>query len=415
MSRLVIDVTELVNWQGRLTGVPRVMDELAARFSQDGDCVFVSWDGALGGYRQTGPGRPTVSAQPETASANNSAVVEAAKRLKSRSRLAGKALSVPEKAVRKLAARGARAADPVSLVELGRGDTLFVLADWHGSDPAFIEYLVGSKRSGVTLVQMVYDLLPIVTPQYSGHATESLTRYATAVYPLCDLILAISEHTKRDIAAWLKRNKLAVPKIEVIRLGDDFKIAKPSKPRSGYFSGTAKDFVLCVGTIEARKNHALLYYTYKLAIQKGVDLPDLVIVGRRGWKSDDIYELMTKDPQIKDKFIILEKAGDEELSWLYERCLFSVYPSFYEGWGLPIAESIAHDTPCICSNTSSMPEIAGELIDYFSPYSPDECLAAMRNMLKSGAISAAKRKIEGYKPVSWDETYKYVKQYIGEA
>jgi glycosyltransferase involved in cell wall biosynthesis len=341
--------------------------------------------------------------------------MEKAKKIKRRSRLAGKALAVPEKAARKLLRNSDKPAEAGQAFNPMEGDTLFILADWHGSDPDFVDYVVSLKNSGITLVQVAYDLLPIVTPQYSGHATESLTRYTKAIYPLCDLILAISQHTEKDITEWLTQNKLRVPSIKVIRLGDDFEIAKPAKPVDEYFTGAAKDFLLCVGTIEARKNHALLYYTYKLAAQKGINLPDLVIVGRRGWKSDDIYEMMTNDPQTKHAFIILEKASDEELSWLYQNCSFSIYPSFYEGWGLPIAESIAHNTPCICSNTSSMPEIAGDLIPYFSPYSADECLYAIQNMLKAGAIHAAKRKIGAYKAVSWNETFGVVKKLIKES
>ncbi len=380
MSRLIIDISELAAWEGRLTGVPRVMNELSARFADQGGVRLVAWDGPGGGYRTA--------------------------ELPGRSRPA-KAVAALKKVARKLTKSDAA---PES-VSPESGDTLFVLADWHGSDPAFVDYLVKLKGEGVRLAQMAYDLLPIVTPQYSGHATESLTRYTKNVYPLCDVIFAISEHTKRDVAEWLGKNKLHVPPIEVIRLGDDFKLARPAKPRADL----PKDFLLCVGTIEARKNHTLLYYTYKLAARKGIELPGLVIVGRRGWKSEDIYEIMTTDPETKDKFLILEKASDEELAWLYEHCLFSVYPSFYEGWGLPIAESIAHGTPCICSDTSSMPEIAGGLLTYFSPASTDECLQAMTAMLKPGAISKAKTKLKEYKPVSWDETFDAVRKRLETA
>lgn len=376
MNRLIIDVSELAAWQGHLTGVPRVMDELSGRFTAKEGGVFVSWDSPAGCYRQV-----------DLPTAKTSILKKAAQKLlKSES-------------------------NPTTVMP-HKGDTLFVLADWHGSDPAFVDYLAGLKKTGVILAQMSYDLLPIVTPQYSGHATESLTRYTKTIYPLCDIIFAISEHTKQDITNWLKSNKLPVPKIEVIRLGDDFKLAKSSKPAGSYFSGEAKDFLLCVGTIEARKNHALLYYVYKLASQRKIELPDLVIVGRRGWKSDDIYEVMTTDPQTKNKFIILEKASDEELSWLYKHCLFSVYPSFYEGWGLPIAESIAHSTPCVCSNTSSMPEVAGDLVSYFSPSSADECLQAITAMLKPGALEEARQKLKTYQPTSWDETFKLVQKQI---
>ena len=159
----------------------------------------------------------------------------------------------------------------------------------------------------------------------------------------------------------------------------------------------------------SRKNHALLYYTYKLAHEQHVELPPIVIVGRRGWLSDDIYEVMTHDPQTKAKFVFLHDASDEELAWLYRHCQFSVYPSFYEGWGLPIGESLAYGVPCVASRASSMPEVAGELIPYFSPASADDCLQVITAMLRPGSIDEAKRTISRYQPTRWDDTFESVR------
>jgi hypothetical protein len=295
-------------------------------------------------------------------------------------------------------------------LKLSSGDTLFVMADWHGSDTQFVEYLVSIQKAGVQIVQMCYDLLPLVTPQYSGHATETLTNYAKKIYPISSKIITISEHTKRDVKAWLSERKLTVPPIDVIRLGDDFHMTKPVAPSEVDRIGK---FILCVGTIESRKNHTLLYYTYRLAAERGIELPPLVIVGRRGWKTDDLYEILTHDLQVKDKFVILESASDENLSWLYGNCLFTIYPSFYEGWGLPISESVNYGTPCLCSNTSSMPEVAGDLVTYFSPFSTDECLKAVLDMLKPGAIEASKERLKTYRPTLWDDTFESVKKGLG--
>lgn len=368
-----IDISELHAWRGKLTGVPRVINELAARFVTDKNYAFVAWDGAQGAYMRVNlPSGPKVS------------------------RLTAVVSKVAKHA-------GLNANTQVIPQE---GDTLMIMADWHGSDKSFVEYVINLKQTGVRLAQMAYDLLPIVTPQYSGHATESLTHYAQWIYPICDVIIAISEHTKKDITGWLQDNKLAIPEIKVIRLGDDFKIAKPKKPAAAV---SGKNFILCVGTLEARKNHTLLYYAYRLALSRGIDFPKLVIVGRRGWKTDDLYELLTNDPVITQQFILLESASDEELSWLYQNCLFSIYPSFYEGWGLPIAESIAHGAPCICSDSSSMPEVAGDLVSYFNPFSSDECMVAIETMLKPGNIEAANERLKAYKPTSWDQTFAEVK------
>ncbi|MBC7943033.1 glycosyltransferase, partial [Candidatus Saccharibacteria bacterium] len=123
---------------------------------------------------------------------------------------------------------------------------------------------------------------------------------------------------------------------------------------------------------------------------------------------------MTNDPDTKDLFVFLHDASDEELSWIYDHSLFSVYPSHYEGWGLPVAESIAHGVPCIASNTSSIPEIAGDLIPYFSPTSTDECLQAICGLLDDKTLSNAKQKISAYRPTSWDETFAQIRGIIGD-
>lgn len=417
-GRLVIDITELVSWQGKLTGVPRVINELASRFATEGGTIFVAWDDTSQCYVE-------VPYSPQTAdilhqSSETLPPPHMLKRLVGRfrrsSRIADRAIHVSLKAAHRVRHSGpAQLLQPV--FDLQAGDTLLVMADWHGGDPAFVTMLGMLRVKKVRLVQVAYDMLPIVTPQYSGHATKNFTNYVRNVYQLCDVILAISEHTKRDVLNWLGENKLTAPQVEVIRLGDDFSITTADRPHDAKLTSQllkSKDFILCVGTIEARKNHALLYYTFKLASERGEELPPVVVVGRLGWLAEDIYEMITHDPETKDKFIFLQDATDENLAWLYQNCLFTIYPSFYEGWGLPVAESVARGVPCVCSSTSSIPEIAGDKVTYFSPMSTDECLRAIVSMLQPGALAAAKQNLETYEPASWDDTYAQVKQFIGE-
>ncbi len=83
---------------------------------------------------------------------------------------------------------------------------------------------------------------------------------------------------------------------------------------------------------------------------------------------------------------------------------------FTKVWGLPIAESIANGVPCICSNTSSMTEVAPGFVEYFNPTSADECLDAIKHYMGNSNYEKAKRNIKKYKPVSWDDTYKQIEQ-----
>ncbi len=231
----------------------------------------------------------------------------------------------------------------------------------------YVKQLHGNKN--VKLVPILYDLCPVLTPQFCFEGIRLVfNNYMRKILPIATLVLAISENTANDGKAWLKSIGKAVPQIEVFRLGDEIGGEQPEP----VIEKLPKDFVLCIGTIEARKNHTSLYYAYKYAIEKGLKLPPIVVAGRKGWLAENIYEIIDTDPETKDMFIFLHGMSDEQLAWLYEKCMFSIYPSFYEGWGLPVAESLLHGKLCVASSTSSIPEIAGDLIEYFSPFSPPE-------------------------------------------
>ena len=110
----------------------------------------------------------------------------------------------------------------------------------------------------------------------------------------------------------------------------------------------------------------------------------------------------------------MHNMNDKELAWLYENCLFSVYPAFYEGWGLPVAESLLRGVPVLTSNTSSIPEIAGDLLEYFSPYSSEEIMLALNKYYSNPKILATKTAEikKKYKPTLWDESYRQVSDFL---
>jgi glycosyltransferase involved in cell wall biosynthesis len=169
-----------------------------------------------------------------------------------------------------------------------------------------------------------------------------------------------------------------------------------------------------VGTIEARKNQALLYQVWSRLLETyGASVPKLVIVGHPGLLSSDFVTLV-KDSAMRNHVVILKDTTDSELVWLYEHCLFTVYPSIYEGWGLPVAESLARGKYCITSESSSMPEIAGDLVDYHSPWDSGECYNLIAQAIgdarflkeREAAIRAR------YKTTAWKETAESIVRFV---
>src|SRR5262249_18409088 len=132
-------------------------------------------------------------------------------------------------------------------------------------------------------------------------------------------------------------------------------------------------FVLFVSTIEARKNHHLMFGIWQDMVSQGVDVPTLVCIGHVRWKSEDCIVQLVESNYLNGKIMIIEDVWDRALHQLYHRCLFTVFPSHYEGWGLPVSEALAQGKICVCSDRTSLPEVAGEFGVYIDIDDPRAC------------------------------------------
>lgn len=292
-----------------------------------------------------------------------------------------------------------------SPLPLRSGDVLTVVwGEWW--DPNFISFVLDRVAAGVRLVQVVHDLGPVTHPHLAGNSADSFVPYFEGILPVATLLLCVSENTRAELLAWGATLGHSALPTGVFREGDSYAGdtgVSPTAPALGRLGD--EGFVLSVGTIEAKKNHALLYYVYKLAARRRIDLPPIVIVGRRGWRTDDTYGLMTEDPEVVEKILFLHDASDSELSWLYDHCLYTVFPSFFEGWGIPIAESLARGIPCLCSNAASMTEIAPHTAIHFEPASPEELLGLMSMLTDPVELQHARSRAGTYVATTWDASY----------
>lgn len=211
----------------------------------------------------------------------------------------------------------------------------------------------------------VYDILPVVTPQYS---TMELSGYFSDLVEVADVILVISQATARDLVEFSNSRDLGVPSLVQLPLGSALIDLAPVAPR--VVKDMSIDFILTVSTVTIRKNHHLLLDVWEMLIDElGVtDVPRLVIAGRPGSLSAETMSRIERTPAFRDVVLHLADASDEELVWLYQNCRFSVYPSIYEGWGLPISESLDFGKVCLASDRSSLPEAGEGLARLLHPF-----------------------------------------------
>lgn len=411
-NTLWVDLTMLINWQGQLTGIQRVEYNLAKRYAQESNVRFCYFDKVRRAIFECAFSQVEV----KISNLQDHNPVPAATSSHLLKRIAVRAVPAPAKQpIKTLIRRSKNISAPRATekpVLFGSGDTLLILSgDW--SDDTFADLVTELKnKQAFRVAQVIYDMLPATQPAFFVPGMpEQFSRYMTKILGLSDTILAISKATRGDILNFQKIHGLPPAPVAVFRLGDDFMKREPTKPKLDIASG---EFILCVGTIEARKNHTLLYYVVKEAMRLNKAIPSIVVAGKRGWLVNDFLYLVENDPQLKNKIIFLHDATDQELAWLFQNCTFSVYPSLYEGWGLPVAESLFYGKFCLASDSSSIPEVAGDLLDYFSPHDARALLDLIIKYSQNPKLLKEKQaSIEkGYRPTSWDDTYEEVKKII---
>jgi glycosyltransferase involved in cell wall biosynthesis len=422
---LWIDVTMLVNWSGHLTGIQRVEYNIAKRYAGRKNvkfCVFHKPQRKLTEFDFNHITYKIEMLQSSRHAAPSGDIDQTNTKV-FRKRLQSKVKQViapilPEKSKAYLRryyqrVQGSRTISDEPPVTLHKNDTLLILSgDW--SDTTFADLVAEIRtESQCNVIQIIYDMLPAIHPAYFVPGMpEQFSTYMQQILPNCDCVLAISESTKNDIETFMNAHALGKVPIHVFRLGDDFVKQTAIRPDIEVEAGR---YLLCVCTVEARKNHLLLYYAAREAISRGVSIPPIVLVGRKGWLVNDLFYLIENDPVLKRVFIFAP-CSDQELAWLYQNCMLTVFPSFYEGWGLPVAESLFYGKYCLSSNSSSMPEIAGNLIEYFSPNDPMTLLEKILYFEgHPDALAENEKSIKNeYKPTSWDESFSHIDEIMHE-
>lgn len=251
------------------------------------------------------------------------------------------------------------------------------------------------RRRGVSINLVIYDLLPLTSPQwFSPLLARNFARWFGFLGRRCDRCICISRTVAADLERMLSDSHVRQDMlIDTIPLGADIEASFPSGGGTG--SQTIDAFLkgqrslLTVGTIEPRKGHKSLLDALD-NIWRSDDNSDiaLIIVGRAGWKTDDLQERIRNHPELGRRLLWLSNADDEQLSQLYQECAGLVSASYQEGFGLPLIEAAAHGAPILCRDIPVFREVGGALFSYFDKDDPVSFSAAIQNWLKRGKASS---------------------------
>jgi glycosyltransferase involved in cell wall biosynthesis len=283
-------------------------------------------------------------------------------------------------------------------------------------EPGYNAYVERAKREkGVRFVALIYDIIPLRRPDWFRRAAvDNFRGWFTETLQLADWILTISAFTARDVAEYAQEKGISLRPVPTpVPLGTGLRNNNAAKRSSAGRAVSGRlpapnSYALIVATIEVRKNHALLFEVWRRLVKDmpAESVPTLVFAGRVGWLVSDLWEQLRNSRFLDGKIIHIESPTDEELEALYDGCLFTLFPSFYEGWGLPVTESLAFGRPCIISKATSLPEAGGSLARYIDPDNATDAYHVIRETIEDRADLRAwrERVRREFRPIGWSES-----------
>jgi len=328
------------------------------------------------------------------------------------------------------ARRAAPRARPVPFDSVARAGDILALFDcsWF---PIQTRAFTRAKAQGLQVYTMVHDLIPLRMGEVtSDDEPRVFFDWLTASRDYTDSYLTVSQATARDLAAFLHDGGVQIPILPLplvqatlplpgadrqARADPKARAIEISRKSSRVRGALVVPYVLCVGTIEARKNIWRLLLAWKALIDRGhTDLPRLILAGRRGWGCEPAFDLLQATGNLYGHVSVIDSPGDEDLEFLYRHCLFAAMPSMMEGWGLPLGEALSYGKTAVVAQSSSLPEVGGDMVEYCDPLSVDSIASAVLALATNPARRAElEARIQAARLRNWGDVAQDLMQILG--
>ncbi|WP_025600716.1 glycosyltransferase family 4 protein [Burkholderia sp. WSM2230] len=379
MHKISIDVTRLLTrlYDGLLpTGVDRVGIAYVERYGANADAVLSE------------RGFSTVLSRKDSQFAFEMIVSGARKRF----------------AIRKLVARAC-----INGPRLKNRDKGVLLHTSHNG-MEFHRYYNAMKKRGLRTVCMVHDLIPLTHAEFCrpGVDVAHRKRIHTALTH-ADGLIANSQDTLNMLAAEANRAALPMPASVVARL------APAITERTAHPPPIAGPYFVVLGTIEPRKNHWFLLQVWRRLVEKhGVAAPKLVVIGRRGWECENAIDMLERCSQLEDAVIELHGCSDEDLRTWIQHSQALLFPSFVEGYGIPLVEALALNVPVLASDLGVFREIADDIPDYLDPLDGLGWMACVEAYAATGSAMRAAQllRIERFRAPTWADHFEALDPFL---
>lgn len=266
---------------------------------------------------------------------------------------------------------------------------------------------MGIHRSKI--VYTLHDIHFMEFPEYTTEANRLLCFDGVFRASVCaDYVMSVSRYSKARFLEFFPH--YPDDRIEVVPLASRFRDkptpANPDRDVKGLMPGK---FWLTVGTLEPRKNIRRILKAFREQLDSSCNRYPLVMAGGKGWLEEDLDRFIDQ-LGLRPKVRTLGYVSDELLAWLYANCFSFVYPSLYEGFGLPVLEAMSLGAAVITSNTTSLPEVGGDAVHYVNPLDIADIGSAFRLLENDTAYRERLRvkAVERSKGFSWEASARKV-------
>ena len=264
-------------------------------------------------------------------------------------------------------------------------------------------------RGAARFVCLIHDLIPIQFPEYAkpGQAAHHLRRIRAAT-ELADALIVNSAVTHDALRDELRRAGREPP-VLVAPFGTDLAFPGDDRPPP------ARPYFVYVSTIEARKNHILLLNLWRqLATELGEAAPLLVLIGQRGWESENVEDMLDRAPALRHAVVEHNTLPDSEMVRLLRGAAAVLLPSFAEGFGFPVIEALALGVPVLCSDIPALRETGGSVPEFLDPLDGPGWRAAILDYSRPGSPRRAAQlaRLAGWRAPRWQDYFAAVDQFI---
>ena len=292
-------------------------------------------------------------------------------------------------------------------LEVQAGDQLLLLdSSWHAEFFPIAERL---KAQGVGIISVIYDLIPLTHPQFcDNNLVKVFDRWFDWIAEMADGFICISTTIRDQLRAEIERRRgsAQVDKLwfDHFYLGSELDLASKGSsldPALLQMFDDGDPVYLMVSTIEPRKNHAYLLDAFERLWAKG-SKARLCIIGRVGWKCDELMERIRRHPELNGRLFMFNELNDRGLERAYAHARALVFPSYVEGFGLPLVEAMQRKLPVMASDIPVFREIGGDFVAYFDLDAP-ESLAGLVERFESTGGFPAQRSVTEWRWIGWRE------------